>query len=215
MNVAVVIATYGDDEWALKAAGHAFPSALAATARDANVVLHHEHDGTLATARNNGAKRAMEKLDSTKTPDWLCFLDADDTLHPGFMRAMEDAVDEAKSKPGFLLAPAVSYVAPDGSRSEPVIPNQGMWPVLNECVIGTLIHRELFAHVGGFHEWPVYEDWELWLRCVAAGATIVHVPGAVYLANAGDRRNVSNPETYNDIRALHAGLFRKAGGTWG
>ena len=47
-------------------------------------------------------------------------------------------------------------------------------------VIGTLVKRENFLQLGGFRELPMYEDWDLWIRCIANGSTPNPVPRAVY-----------------------------------
>lgn len=197
MNVAVCFATYGDPSWSRMAAENALPSALEAGFE--RIVFEHLEDGTLAEARNRAAWRAAT---SGPSPEWLCFLDADDRLHPGFLDGMQrmhgvfSDIDEA------LYAPAVSYVTADGGRTPALIPNAGRWPQMNECVIGTLVRARLFEQVGGFHEWPCYEDWDLWLRCVKAGARIVYVPEAVYLATSPGARNIAADvcgKAYHDI----------------
>ena len=198
--IGVVIATFGDDSWR-----HRALEARQSCPKNAEVVLHHEPHGTLASARNAGAART--------TGDWLCFLDADDRLGRGYLRAMEAATRQAWTEEGGppLLAPLVSYVDADG-ETLPAIPNAGRWPQLNECVIGTVVERALFERVGGFHEWPSLEDYELWLRCVKAGAEIVHVPGAVYRAHqsAGGLGNGRNRDQspYRQIVRLHRDLVR-------
>ena len=59
-------------------------------------------------------------------------------------------------------------------------------------VIGTMISRAMFNEVGGFKDWPIYEDWCLWQRAVLAGAVPVKVPDAVYVAHVtADSRNRS------------------------
>ena len=54
-------------------------------------------------------------------------------------------------------------------------------------MIGTLIHGRLFTEVGGFEEWPIYEDWALFARAWKAGAQLVQVPDAVYVAHVNPR----------------------------
>lgn len=91
---------------------------------------------------------------------------------------------------GELLQPATSYVDEHGNATEPsLIPAK---PLLdgNYLVIGTLVPRRLFLEVGGFTDWPLYEDWDLWLRCTRAGARVAQVPRAVYRAHVrGGSRN--------------------------
>lgn len=200
--VSVVIGTYGDERWrdaGARAAASARPQAR-------EVIQNHEYDGTLATARNNGALAA--------TGDWLCFLDADDELCPGYVTEMRATMRHWNlARRGdliynpLLLAPAVEYC--EGMRGEPAIPNAGRWPDVNECVIGTLVPRHLFNQVGGFRELPSLEDFDLWLRCVKAGARIVHVPDAIYCAHyrAGGRN--SDQSVYDQLRAEHHEVWER------
>lgn len=168
MNVSILVCTYGPDRWRELARERAIPSA--AIQQPFEIVVVHQADGTLAGARNRGAGYAAG--------DWLCFLDADDALAPGYLAAMAACEPEGPA----LLMPAVSYHRGDGTVTEPEIPNAGRWPRINEGVIGTLVPADLFAEVGGFREFSCYEDWDLWLRCEKAGARIVHAPQAVYQA---------------------------------
>lgn len=199
-RVSVLVCTYGSREWKLRGA------ATAARVDSHEVIALHEPDATLAEVRNLAAAAA--------TSDWLCFLDADDRLDLGYVGAMQAAIRTARqwrfdghSDPENLYVPSVSFVSGDDC-SEPTIPawDRIIYDV-NCAVIGTLVPRALFARVGGFHEWEAYEDWELWLRCIAAGAKLVPVPDAVYCARAEDgtgRNTLTNYSSeYARIRARH------------
>jgi glycosyltransferase involved in cell wall biosynthesis len=189
MNVSVIVATCGDDKWRRLAVERALPSAMAEVRdRVASHVLarHYDPHVTVAEARNWTARAS--------DADWLCFLDADDELEPGYLDAMEAANEGwvyPKLENGWetgvppLLVPKVRRVKPFVAES-PHIPNKGGWPEVNECVIGTLVHRSLFEQVGGFRNRTddgtaigLYEDWDLWLRCHAAGAELRYTD-AVY-----------------------------------
>jgi hypothetical protein len=52
----------------------------------------------------------------------------------------------------------------------------------NWLIIGTLVPAALFREVGGFREWPMFEDWDLWQRCAKLGARVFKVPTALYIA---------------------------------
>jgi glycosyltransferase involved in cell wall biosynthesis len=168
VDVTVVVGTFGSSEWSKLAVERAIPSA------EPQAPVIHCHGADLAAARNEGAAQA----DS----EWLCFLDADDELAPGYFEAMARASAD-------LRGPAVVYIR--GRRERP----PKLWLVCdlrdgNYLVIGTLVRRAMFEAVGGFKGWPLYEDWCLWQRCAAAGATIEQVPGAIYRAYARrDSRN--------------------------
>jgi glycosyltransferase involved in cell wall biosynthesis len=202
VNIAVIVATYGSPEWDVRgdrAAGLLHVS----QATDATYRTHLDY-GTLAQSRNYAAARALQD-----DPDaWLCFVDADDELAPGYLAAMRAAERDPRS----LLVPRIQYVR--GRRvDEPKYP--AMRPGADEhsledgnwCVIGTLIHGSLFREVGGFEEWPMYEDWALWARAWKAGAQLVRVPEAVYVAHVNPRGR--NHEGGRNAKvAAHAAIKR-------
>lgn len=190
MDVTVVIATYGSKEWATLAGERAVPSARAVAEK---VVWNHGE--TLHGSRNTGLRRVET--------EWVCFLDADDELHPGFFTAMEKASADVR-------APAVSYVR-GRNRSPAKIPrvaghthgcNEHCLPFGNWLVIGSVVRADLVRQVGGFRDFAWSEDWDLWVRCYQAGATFEAVPGAVYIAYV--RPNSRNRGTYTQAEKLEA-----------
>jgi hypothetical protein len=167
----VVVGTYGTPAWERLARERAIPSAEAQ-----GVPVVHVHGETLADARNRGLAQVAT--------EFVVHLDADDELEPGYIATL--AAGSAD-----LRAPAVRYVHPGGHTYRPWMPqvaghkhactadclSAGNW-----LVVGTAARAELLRSVGGWEEWPVYEDWSSWLRCWVAGATIEAVPEAVYRA---------------------------------
>jgi GT2 family glycosyltransferase len=192
VKITVCIASYGEERWKHLAESRALPSVQGA----AEVLIGHEPDGTISSARNGLAERAMG--------DYLCFLDADDELGPGYVEAMQRAL-ERESREGsvvgadgtpLLLTPAVSQVN-QGRRRLPFFFTEVPLEHGNWLVIGTLVQREQFFAVGGFDTEPhAYEDWSLFARCWKAGARIVKVPEAVYVAHVtrGSRNRSLNRE---------------------
>lgn len=186
LDVAVIVATYGDEALWKPLADRALRSATACEP----AMWGHVHGESLHEARNRGAAMA-------ENMEWLCFLDADDELEPGYFDAMAQGDTD-------LRAPLVRFVTSRFSKAEPRIPGgtddmtEG-----NRLVIGTLIRKELFDQVGGFRDWPLYEDWDLWQRCWLAGATIGFTE-AVYRANV--RRGSRNraPSSREKERARQA-----------
>lgn len=170
MDVTVVVATYGSRKWVDLAWERAVPSALALGA-----TVRQRHGPTLHEARNRG-------LAAVET-EWVCFLDADDALDPGYFDAMEKGTADVR-------APLVWYrtrrgidrrwmpqVAGHTHACEAACLTAGNW-----VVIGAVARTELVQRVGGFRDWPWAEDWDLWLRCYLAGGTFEAVPDAVYQA---------------------------------
>lgn len=177
MNATVVVATYGEERWKTLAWQRAIPSALA------QGPCIHAHRETLADARNAG-------LASVET-EYVIHLDADDELEPGYVEAMGRST-------GDLRAPSVRYVKYGTVRQHgmpkvaghrhictPTCLSDGNW-----LIVGTCARTQLLRDVGGWEDWPVYEDWALWLRCWKAGAVISSCPEAVYRAHVRfDSRN--------------------------
>lgn len=178
MDVTIVVATFGGDEWPALAAERAVPSA---EAQGVPVVAFH--GDTLHGARNG----ALERVDT----EWVVYLDADDELRPGFVDAMAAGSADVR-------APAVSYVRGGRPRS-PWVPMVAghTTPCDADClmdgnwlVVGSLVRAEMIREVGGWRDFIWSEDWDLWLRCHLAGATFEAVPDAVYVAHVRpDSRN--------------------------
>lgn len=188
MDVTIIVATCGDERWQRLAQDRALPSAIG----QGHVSLHHEPRGTVASARNAAARRATSR--------WLCFLDADDELAPGYTKAMAAAS-------GDLRAPAVQYVRDGVAEPAKIFDDRKIITGLSPCAIGTLIRRDVFLSIGGFWEERAWEDYSLFRRAAMLGSTIEHVPQAVYRAHEvrGSRNShVVNPNALmRSIRASH------------
>jgi glycosyltransferase involved in cell wall biosynthesis len=172
VKVSVLIGTYGEDSWAELARERALPSVAEAD----EVLLRHEPAATIAEVRNALAEEA--------TSDWLCFLDADDQFGSNYLRFMRRALERRRGVDRVppLLTPAVSYVR-KGRQQTPRFHVGNDLSKNNYLVVGTLVHRELFLSVGGFGDYPHgFEDWSLWAKCWKAGAEVVQVRRAVYIA---------------------------------
>ena len=177
MDLTIIIATFGDPTWTVLANRTAVPSTMAQP--DCRIIV--EHGETLARARNAGAAKASTR--------WLVFLDADDTIDPGYAQAILDGT-------GDLRVPTLY----EGGELNWGLNGREMEQV-NRCPIGTGIERERFMDCGGFPEFRAWEDWALFLRAHRRGAVIGSASGAVYRAAV---RPDSRNRTVRDARALHA-----------
>lgn len=183
------VATYGDQKWADLAAERAVPSAARL-----GVPVISVHGESLMEARNE----ALRITSAT----YICFLDADDELEDGYFEAI------ARSDAD-LRVPAVRYMRngrDTGARIPRVVNHDH--DCTSEClaygnwmVIGTVAPVALLRKLGGFRDFPWSEDWDLWVRCWKAGATIETVPDAVYRAHV--RRTSRNriPSAAARVRA--------------
>jgi glycosyltransferase involved in cell wall biosynthesis len=202
LSVSIIVASYGAPEYATMGVETAAASEdLGAV----EILQRHDRDGTLAQVRNDLARDAAG--------DWLCFLDVDDRLEPGYLNAMSEAAAEHGLRRPTLLAPAIRYVTPAGAEISPprvpnIVPRRKPLAEMNRCVIGTLVPRVTYLAVGGFAEWPLWEDWALWLACARVGLGIYEVPAAVYRATRreGSRNTaigVDRQALWREIRDHH------------
>ena len=172
MDVTVVVATFGSDSWRRLARTRAIPSAQAL-----RVPVVEAHAGTLHDARNEG----LAQVDT----EFVCHLDADDELEPGYFDSMESSGAD-------LRVPSVRYVT-GGRRRGPVRMlsvaghehgcTGGCLRWGNWLVVGTVARTSIVRMAGGWRDFDWSEDWDLWVRCWQAGASIEPVPGAVYRAH--------------------------------
>lgn len=198
MDVTVAIGTYGPDWWRRLAISRAVPSA---NALDVPVV--HAHAATLHEARN----AALAHVDT----EWVIHLDADDELEPDYVEAMAGGTADVR-------APSVRYVHGDRLQ-KPGMPQvaghthrckadclmYGNW-----LVVGAAVRTELVREIGGWRDWPAYEDWDLWVRVWQEGATIEAIPQAVYRAHV--RPDSRNRGASREIKLeAHRGIARANG----
>jgi glycosyltransferase involved in cell wall biosynthesis len=171
VSISVIVATYGDPKWTELAEERAVPSTWGQNPYE--IIIHHDDEGTVASSRNAAAAAALGTH--------LLVLDADDELAPGYVGAMERALEQAGANgKRSLFTPAVSVVR-RGRAAPPTFFRECDLRQANWLVVGTLVHRDMFWEVGGFPEAEHgLEDFALWSKCVRAGAEIVKVPDAVY-----------------------------------
>lgn len=201
-RISAIVATFGDPKWQ-SIAQRALGSLAVQTVRPAHIL--QPHGTTLAKARNQGALEV--------TGDYLLFLDADDMVDQFYVEAMHEAIEAAG--PGLhLFQPATWGMRPDGSfeaEAPNLIPRQRLID-RNYLVIGTLVPRETFLTVGGFHEYDHCEDWDLFIRLTIAGARVTSVPRAVYvIAVGGEGRNSNKAAAsrcYRQIRQANMEAWR-------
>lgn len=181
-TVSVIIATFGEFSHWDSLANRALMSVKSQTVQPDEIIRCHS--STLQKARNNGAAQA--------TSDWLLFLDADDTLDKNYVASM-------LSGEGDLRYPSIVRVFSDHETGPVLLPSS---PLLrhNYMVIGTLIRRVQFQKIGGFDDWPIYEDWALWIKAWIDGARSRPCPDAVYRVSVREGSRNNQVELQKPIR---------------
>ncbi len=181
-SVAVVIPIFGEDPYWDRIALRALASVAKQTRAPEEVFMIRST--SLASARNAGLM--------ITSSEWVCFLDADDELEPGYLEAM---LDHALT--GDLRYPRVRHIDKEGRVCDPFFPKVWDLQKENHMVCATLVRARAVIAFGGFREWPAYEDWDLWLRMIHAGAHAQFVPDAVYLYHREEGtmlNQVANPK---------------------
>ena len=191
MDLTVVVATFGTEDWRRMGARTA-----ARTFEAHGVPVVVVHGDTLHGARNDGLARVRT--------EWACHLDADDEIDAGFVDAV--AAGEAD-----VRAPAVRYVR-GRTAQPPRMPRvaghrhdceAACLPAGNWLVVGSVVRTELARRVG-WRDWPLFEDWDFWLRCHLAGASFEAVPSAVYRAHVRSRSRNRAPGQAERLAAHRA-----------
>jgi hypothetical protein len=127
--------------------------------------------------------------------DWLSVGDVDDQYLPGAF----DELDQAHAEGCDIYIDKVQFKH-DGSIFE------GTWepehiPYRMTCPGNAPIKRELYEKTGGATGGSFYDDWELYIRCVAAGAKPFHASTVRLIHDLGhDRVTLSgvNRPSIND-----------------
>ena len=127
--------------------------------------------------------------------DWLSVGDVDDQYLPGAF----DELDQAHAEGCDIYIDKVQFKH-DGSIM------QGTWqpdqiPYRMTCPGNAPIKREMYERTGGATSGSFYDDWELYIRCVAAGAKPFHASTVRLIHDLGhDRVTLSgvNRPSIND-----------------
>jgi glycosyltransferase involved in cell wall biosynthesis len=169
---------------------------LAGYRRPKTRILTAAHRG-LAAARNRGI------LESAG--EYLCALDADDRLAPGFLTRAVEVLDR---EPG--IAFVSSWLEAFGEESWVWRQEACDLPaLLSEDTVHTaaLVRRSVLLEAGGYDEAmgeQGYEDWDLWLSIVERGHRGVILPEGLFYY----RRRAGSMSSRCCAPAAHLGLVR-------
>lgn len=192
MDVTLAVCTFGDVNWEKR--GEEKASQYANIDNVKEVV--HVHERTLQRSRNHA-------IECAKT-EYISFLDADDDLAQNYFSAMGNGTAD-------ILVPKVRYLR-NQVLSAPMFPRVACCNHVNDCepnclpygnyvVIGACAKIEKLKEINGFADWPIYEDWDLWLRMYIHGCSFQNIEDAIYIAHyhASSRNRLPNQRFKNLI----------------
>lgn len=168
-----------------------------ARGRTDTVVLSRENSGT-AGALNAGLARARG--------GYVVRLDADDELDCTYLQLMYEYV---LANPDYdIYAPDLWLLRPDGLRHRVfgwrTTRSVSLSELILECQIpgaGTMVKRWVFECLDGYRTGVHSEDYDLWLRALAAGARHVYVPKPLYLYKQGAGQKTGNAVAVHESNA--------------
>ncbi len=159
-------------------------------------VVETEHRG-LAAARNRGLREARGR--------YLCTLDADDRLAPGYFDRTTRLLDDRDD-----LTFVSFWLETFGDEEWTWRQQRCDFPtLLAECTVCTaaLVRRDAVMAVGGYDEQMPqqgYEDWDLWISLVAQGYVGTIVPEVLFYY----RRTAGSMSTSSNVGESHLRLTR-------
>jgi len=148
----------------------------------------------LSLGRNLGPGPARDRaIRSTRTA-MLALLDADDLLLPDHLETMAAALERG---PGLVSARELSWAPGRGiggprRRALPAAPEAQLAELLRRNYVNFgFFPRALYERAGGFRDFLVGEDWDLWIRMLRTGAPVVEAPHAtaMHRVRAGSLSN--------------------------
>lgn len=143
----------------------------------------------------------MLRIQTEQTADWFSLIGVDDCYLPGAF----DELDQADAK-GCDIYIDKLQLKHDGSIME------GRWipeliPSQMTCPGSAPIKRELFERTGGHTKGAIFDDWELYIRCVAAGAKPFHATTVRCIYDIGYGRvtmsGIGRPSDHDSIGKAH------------
>lgn len=140
----------------------------------------------LTTERRMGIWGGRRTGIAALTTDLVMQLDADDMVTPHHIEAMLDAYQR---RPGLVSPRPLTWTGRGAWRSANYakarfpLPGDQLAQLLctNYVLVGAMYERKLYEEVGGYRQTRFGEDWDLWLRLVAAGVVVSKPDEATYV----------------------------------
>ncbi len=194
-SISVIVPAYNSEQFLHTALASVVGQIVSPT--EVIVVNDCSTDGTLEVARawdnrlpltiidkpvNGGLGAARRSAGEVASGELLALLDADDAWFPDHLQVMLALFEDDRSlvTPSTLRWYPGEQLGPTGSTELFPIPapDEQLLQLLdfNYLFSGCVFARSTYLEVGGFSERRKNEDWELWIRMLSAGCTVIGAP---------------------------------------
>jgi glycosyltransferase involved in cell wall biosynthesis len=183
------------------------------------VLAELESDGVrMIHQGNSGLSAARMAGVAASSAPYVLPLDADDTLAPGAVAALADALDVDSG-----AAMAWGDVEIWGELELPVQIGRHLDPwlisYLNTLPVASLVRREALLEVGGWQLRHGYEDWDLWMSFAEKGWTGVYTPHPTLRYRRREGRMLGDcvprhNELVAELRSRHPDLVANRRASW-
>lgn len=157
------------------------------SAKDFEVKVVTESHHTAGAARNRGAQAA--------TGEWLVFFDSDDEMPANLIDGYINAIIESKGDIDIVSTGAVLHFTDGSERQLPFYTDDIMAVQVLNSQLATqryAVRSEFFHECG---EWninlPVWNDWELGMRMLLAGARVSFMRGIDVVVNHSGEESIT------------------------
>lgn len=162
-------------------------------------IVHNEYNMGVSATRNKGASIARG--------EYLAFLDADDYMSQGWLKATAAAMRDNR-RIGIAYT-GLMLVSPNGNRPAdwppPVADVQPLLRCLNVVPTCCLIRKEAFDRAGGYRRrFEPTEDGELWTRIVECGYDVISATVKPLFNYRVGHASLSRGKVLPDYRGWHA-----------
>jgi len=140
--------------------------------------------------RNLGDYPNRMRAASLATGRYIKYVDSDDLIHPHGLGVMVEAMEKHPQ-----AALALSHSLPEDREPYPsMLSPRDAWirqflgdGCLNSGPTGAIIRRDAFIEAGGFRDWGVLSDMDLWYRMAARWPVLLLQPGLVWWRRHDDQ----------------------------
>lgn len=122
---------------------------------------------TILIDKNVGVAKARMMGAKVATGEYILFVDADDRLPEIFLHEMQTKIKTGKEIVYPDCVVWASWANSGFKNTYCNMPHKITWDILvkqNWVLVTSLIPRQTFIDLGGFHEYKMFEDWEFFQR---------------------------------------------------